>query len=136
MKANIIKKWVEENKENGVDVVIAGRVFGGRHGESPQTPKEFSYVDAVLEIQFNTTELLTIINPSDIILGEYEQLLIPDASKVAWGWHYYGRPQVDENWCEEIYKRQGERIELHRTGPLMPGQETFLYSDNSFIELR
>ena len=135
MKINIIKKWVEANKGNGIDIVIAGRVFGGRHGESPQIPKEFSYVDEILKMQFNTTELLTIINPSDIVLGEYEQLIIPNASEVVWGWHYYGRPQIDENWCEEIYKHQGDKIELDRTGPLMPGRETFSYNDNSFIEL-
>ena len=136
MNIDILKKWCEVNKDNYIDVIIAGRVFGGRHGESPQLPRAFSYKDDILKVKFSTTGHLTVINPTNFILGQYSQLLIPVASKAVWGWHYYGRPKTEENWCEEIYNLHGKTIEFQRSGALMPSSETFIYNDNKFIELR
>ncbi len=84
MNIDILKKWFEVNKDNYIDVIIAGRVFGGRHGESPQLPRAFSYRDDILKVKFSTTEHLTVINPTNFILGQYSQLLIPVASKAVW----------------------------------------------------
>ncbi len=51
------------------------------------------------------------------------------------GWHYYGREALPENWCEEIYDIEDGVVKLTRTGPCMPGTETFEYTEKKFVEL-
>jgi len=132
---DLITRWLTANRDACVDVVIAGRIFGGRHGESPQTPKRWTQSDDAVTIHFGTTELLTITQPSAFTLGEHSQLLVPHATSVLWGWHYYGRPQTDDNWCTELFSVEAGNVTLERNGPLMPGVERFDFSGANLIEL-
>jgi hypothetical protein len=136
LQMNALEDWFAEHRDQHLDVIIAGRIFGGRHGESMQRPREFEFDGTTLQIRFATTEKLTVENALDIQLGEYGQLIIPRASRVVFGWHYYGREQTPDNWCEEIYKSNNGLVQLTRTGPLMPGVEQIKYNDERFVELR
>ena len=99
----ILTKWFASHKGQCVDVVVAGRVFGGRYGESPQLVRQYELTDMGVIIRFETTEVLTVVNPSMFTLGDHGHLIVPRADEVVFGWHYYGRPQSPENWCEERY---------------------------------
>ena len=131
----ILQEWFSSNQGKYVDVIIAGRAFGGRLQESPQTPCELAVGEDSFTLRFAATETLEVKNPSGFVLGEYGQLIVPDADEARFGWHYYGRPQVPESWCQEIYKRRGSKVELVRQGSLQPGEEEFQYSGERFIEL-
>lgn len=133
---NALEEWFAEHRDQYLDLIIAGRIFGGRHGESMQQPRAYDFDDSVLQIRFATTEQLIVHNPSGFQRGEYGQLIIPRATRAVFGWHYYGRDQTSENWCEEIYESKDGRIQLTRTGPLMHGEEAFQYSGDRFVELR
>ena len=132
---DLLREWLSSNQGKYVDVIIAGRVIGGRLQESPQTPRELVVGDDSFTLRFATTEILVVRNPSGFVLGEYGQLIVPDADEARFGWHYYGRPQVPENWCQEIYRRRGKKVELVREGSLHPGEEGFQYSGEKFVEL-
>ncbi|MEL7500769.1 MAG: hypothetical protein AAFN77_24465 [Planctomycetota bacterium] len=133
---NELNDWFSEHRNQFLDVIIAGRVFGGRHGESPQSLRELEFDGSTVLIRFATTETLTIETPSAFLRGEYGQLIIPHASRIVFGWHYYGRDPKPENWCELIYEASSNQIQLTRTGPLMPGITQFNYTDNRIVELR
>ncbi|MHC4404094.1 MAG: hypothetical protein ACYTG0_30940 [Planctomycetota bacterium] len=134
---NVLEEWFADQRDQHLDVTIAGRIFGGRHGESMQQPRAYDFDGSVLQIRFAITEQLTVDNPSGFQRGEYGQLIIPHATRAVFRWHSYGRDQAPENWCEEIYESTDDRIQLTRTGPLMPGEEEeFQYSGGRFIELR
>ena len=132
---DVIARWLDANRDGYVDVIIAGRIFGGRHGESPQSPKRWAQSDDAVAIHFGTTELLTITKPTAFTLGEHTELLVPNAVAVLWGWHYYGRPQTDANWCTELFSVDGDNVTLERNGPLMPGVDRFDFSGANLIEL-
>ena len=116
-------------------MIIAGRVFGGRLQESPQTLRELVVGEDSFTLGFAGTETLVVRNPSGFVLGEHGQLIVPNADEARFGWHYYGRPQVPENCCQETYRRRGNRVELVREGPLLPGEEEFQYGGEKFVEL-
>ena len=131
-----LKNWFDERRGIPHDLIIAGRVFGGRHGESMQQPREFVFHSGFLALKFATTELLIVEDPSEFCRGQEGQLVIPHASKAIFGWHYYGAEQSDENWCEEIYKFDVEQVQFIRTGRLSPCEETYTFVDLPFLELR
>jgi len=130
-----IGEWLDSKRNAYCDVIIAGRVFGGRHGESSQQPKAYSIDGNLVTVRFGTTERLVITDPSAFSIGTDGQLIVPTASHVSWGWHYYGRPQTDDNWCVESFAIADTSITLERTGPLMPGTEWFQYTGRFMIEL-
>jgi len=102
----VIKSWIASRGGRWCDVVLAGYVFGGRHGESPQEPKGFKVLsDGTIEIYFGTTERLTVTGPRGIRVSDDNSLVIDDADRACFGWHFYGRPQSDVTWCEEIWER-------------------------------
>jgi hypothetical protein len=94
--------WIKRTEKDWLNIYIAGQVFGGRPNEAPQTPKDFQIIEDTLLITFSRTERLWVKKPVDIKIQNYK-LTIQSATVVRWGWHYYGRPQTDLNWCEEIY---------------------------------
>jgi hypothetical protein len=131
----VLDRWLGTKQDSYIDLIIADRVFGGRLGESPQRPTAFQMVGPVLAIRFDSTERLTVAHPSGARVGSSGELIIPDALDVRFGWHYYGRPQIPANWCEEIYWRDANRVELVRTGPLHPETQVFRYKGSEFVKL-
>lgn len=89
----------------------------------------------MLTLCFATTERLVVTDPTTVEVGDDEQLVVPHATHISWGWHYYGRPQTADNWCEESYVISGDSIRFERTGPLMPGTEQWKYTGNKVVEL-
>jgi hypothetical protein len=134
-KTQVLEKWFAEQRDQYVDVMIAGRIFGGRHGESMQQVRGCRFDGSVLTIQFATTEQLIVDQPSDFHRGRSGQLIVPHARRAAFGWHYYGRDPIPENWCEEIYEVRGDQVQFTRTGPLLPCEDLFRYGGARFIEL-
>lgn len=110
--------WFDSLQGRWVSVVLAGRIIGGRYGESPQTPRAYSYAAGTLRIEFATTELLTVERPSDVQQRGDGSLIIPQADSATFGWHYYGRPQTPENWCEMRYRREGDKYCFEQSGPI------------------
>ena len=135
-KSETLSMWFQQQSGKWLDLVVAGRVFGGRHGESPQRPRGYRYDARSLLIYFNTTEVLKIVEPDDFVFGEYGQFIVPRAKVVSFGWHYYGRPPTAEYRCEEIYRWVGNMVEMSHTGPLMPCEERFPFQSGPFVELR
>lgn len=132
---DMIERWFTQSKGNWIDLLIADRVFGGRLGESPQIPTAYQVIGSVIQIQFQTTERLVVTHPTNVRIGPHSELVIGDASDARFGWHYYGRPQVPENWCEEIYQKFEDRILLTRIGAFRPATDEYVYSGNEFIKL-
>lgn len=132
---SVLIAWFSRHRGRPLDVSIAGRIFGGRPGESWQTPRSWSLQHSTLKIQFATTETLIVREPSAIRIGERDELIVPCAAEARFGWHYYGRPRTPDNWCEEVYKLTDSIVDLTRTGPLMPGVERFQYHGDRFVVL-
>jgi hypothetical protein len=139
--AVLLATWLTRAKDKLFDIVIAGKVFGGRPGEAPQTPREFTLTgdgfvihfggghsvtitDATGRtgptIQVGGTETLTVIHPSGVSIGPAGELVVTSADEVRFGWHFYGRAQTEENWCVEAYKRKNTQVEYTVTGPITP----------------
>ena len=126
-------KWIKQTEKVWLNIYIAGQVFGGRPGEAPQTPKDFRIIDDTLLITFSRTERLWVKKPVDIKI-QNNKLTIHSATVVRWGWHYYGRPQTDLNWCEKIYLvNEQEIIKTDLTpldGLLETKTKTFKFDNN------
>jgi hypothetical protein len=131
----VLAAWFGKSRGAYLDVILAGRVFGGRHGESPQQPRDYAYEGQTLRVWFAGTELLTVAEPTDFVLGKDGQLIVPRARTATFGWHYYGRPQTPENWCEEVYELSGDKVLMKRTGPLLPTEEEFPLQGERLVEL-
>ena len=132
-----IEKWVSANRNKKFNVVIGGHIFGGRYGESPQTPESFDITEEGLSICFNTTERLTIKKPR-IIIAFFGNIYILFADEVIFGWHCYGREQIPEKWCEEVYTRRYLTINVTRKGPIteaIPENESWKQKTLSFVAL-
>ncbi len=112
--------WYENHKGLYVDIEIAGEIFGGRHGEAPQLVREYEIIEPnVYKILFSTTEILIITNPILFQLGKYNELIVDKATQICIGWHYYGRPQAPENWCNEVYElKDNNFVEFNLYGPM------------------
>jgi hypothetical protein len=100
-----------------------------------QSPREFDFDGRTLRVWFATTELLTVAEPSDFVLGEYGQLIVPRAEAATFGWHYYGRPKTPETWCEVVYQLSQDWVLMWRSGPLPPSEELFQFDMQRFVEL-
>lgn len=122
--ARTLRMWLKRSSARHFDVEVAGRTFGGRHGEAMQRPTSFQLVGSVLAIRFDRGERLVVTRPSGLRIGDVGDLVIRRAADVRFGWPYYGRPRRPENWCEEIYRRGAGTIEFARLGPLLPRAET------------
>ncbi len=105
-----IRRWRKQSSGRYFDVEIAGRIFGGRHGEAMQRPTTFQLVGRMLLIRFDGSERLALTRPSRVRIGRAGDLVIGGADDVRFGWHDYGRPRRPENWCEEIYLRPGRNV--------------------------
>lgn len=120
---DIIETWIASHGGRWCDVLLAGFVFGGRHGESPQEPKRHQILpDGTIEIHFGTTEKLTVTAPRGIRVSDNDSLVISDADRACFGWHYYGKPQSDETWCEEIWVRIDDFYHRQSRGILTEAQ--------------
>jgi hypothetical protein len=113
-----LQVWLAEHQGSYYDLVLAGRPFGGRAGESPQLLAAMSSEDDVLVVRFEPTETLTIVRPSRVQVKGAD-LIIRDADEVTFGWHYYGRERTDANWCTESYRFDGRMVVCTRTGPIV-----------------
>ena len=131
----LIEEWFAEHRGKSATLILAGRIFGGRYGESPQTPQSYHFESDTLQITFDATELLTIRRPKDAKLGRGGSLLLSRAEFVSFGWHSYGRPQTAENWCQERYELDGNVIHFERAGPLLPTSEDIAGSRVTMVEL-
>jgi hypothetical protein len=131
----ILDDWFTSQRGQPHDLVFAGRIFGGRYGESPQYPRDFEFDGRTLSMRFQTTELLSIVEPYGVMLGKQGQLLIRRAKSARFGWHYYGRPPLPENWCEETYLLTNHEVTMRRTGPLSPTEERFELVAVNFVEI-
>lgn len=114
---NQLLSWIDQRKGTYVDVVLAGKVFGGRFGESPQRIASASFSGTALRIEFSPTERLWVDDPAGIDFRS-TGLFIRQASRVVFGWYYYGRPQTPDNWCERHYEFTDGRVSFFGKGPL------------------
>jgi|GEM_PF-3291720 len=135
----VLDNWITKKRDESVSIVLAGRVFGGRYGESPQKPKDYEYVKNTLTLKFGTTEILEIVEPESALVGSQHELIIPRAKSALWGWHYYGRKETQENWCTCTYAINiTNMVHLTVKGPIssrIPANEIFLYNDDKFVLL-
>lgn len=132
--------WLATRRETHVDVIIAGRLFGGCHGESPQIVKSYELRDSQLVIYFGTTETLIVDHPHSVRINERNELLIPQAREVLWGWHYHGREQSPENWCTRRYSiSPNGMVSVTEHGPAAQfrsrPQEAFRYDGEEAVKL-
>jgi hypothetical protein len=153
--------WLESARGHSFDLVIAGRIFGGRPGESPQRPERYALTPDELVLHFGGaivtpftepdgsrhplrqggTERLTLVQPSGLSRGSDGSLQIARAAEACFGWHYYGRAQTEENWCEHRYRLLGDEVDLTVTGPIRDAYrrsfpERFPLRPGAFVELR
>jgi glyoxylate carboligase len=105
-----LKQWFKL-KPQFVDIIMAGRIFGGRYGESTQQPESFLCGDKFLRINFEPYEVLTVFKPGEVSLNQDMDLVIDIASEVRFGWYYYGRDPISKNWCEDIYINKKKYVE-------------------------
>lgn len=156
----LLDAWLKSARGHAFDLVIAGRIFGGRAGESPQRPEAYIVTAEGLVLQFGGatvvpfteldgrrhplrqggTERLTLARPSGLSVDAGGSLQIARAAEARFGWHYYGRPQLPENWCEDRYRLQGDEVERTVTGPCREAHrrsfpERFPLPDGPFVQL-
>jgi hypothetical protein len=154
----LLTNWIEQFRGRVVDVIIAGRYFGGKPGESPQQVEAWGAMEQGFTIHFGgghdlpitkpdgTTELtrvggterLEVIQPSGISIGADGALLVEAADEARFGWHFYDLPQTPGNWCVNTYRRKGEDVEFSVTGPIKdlyckPLPELFRAPDGPFV---
>jgi len=132
------EEWFNIHRGKYIDIEIAGEIFGGRYGESPQLVYNYDIKSTEYKVYFNPTEILTITAPSSFLIGSNNELVVDKASQVSFGWHYYGRPQTPENWCTEIYNLREDGFVVHNlSGPMVnhlaPHREFFL-GNHSFLK--
>jgi hypothetical protein len=137
--AMVLAGWFERHGSHAVDVVLAGRVFGGRHGESRKQALRYEVRANSMTVRFDQREFLKVDEPSEIVLGKFGQLLIPRAKSATFGWYYYGRPQATSTWCELVYHTKADAvIVMKRLGPIGPEEATeeeIPLLDQPFVEL-
>lgn len=138
MKASFVK-WFEIHKGKYINIEIAGEIFGGRYGESPQLVCNYDIKSTEYKIYFDPTEVLTITAPSSFLIGSNNELIVDKALLVSFGWHYYGRSRTPENWCTVTYDlREDGLVVYNLSGPMVnhlaPHREFYL-GENSFLRL-
>jgi len=137
MNWNRLRTWFTEHQGKYVNIIIADQIFGGRSQESLQLVRELEQTVDDFNIHFGTTEVLRVNQPAEVEIGEYGNLIIPTAAEAHFGWHYYGRLQQPENWCELHYVKELNTIDYTESGPCFrkPIRKNFEYSGNKFVEL-
>ena len=132
-----LQKWLKLNNGEYVDVILAGRIFGGRVQESPQRPEKFEVKNGVITIYFKGPERLRITKPEKIEIGDFNSLIINNAESATFGWYSYGEQEIPENWCQLTYFKSGSNVNEVHTGPSPMSFEvsTFLYDQNEFVKL-
>lgn len=138
----LLDAWLASARGRSFDVVLAGKIFGGRPGEAPQWPEAYERVADGLALQFGGgrdvlmterdgsrhplrqggTERLVVIRPAGISAGPDGSLAVARAEEARFGWHYYGRAQTEENWCEHRYRLREREVEREVTGPCREGR--------------
>jgi hypothetical protein len=131
----VLRAWLESHRDTWVDVEIAGRVFGGRHGESPQRPTGVQVSSDAVVITFGTTERLTVQRPTSIDIRGDSELVIQDGESATWEWHYYGRPQVPENRSRKVYTRRGGEVMVSSQGPMATPLEKWRLGRSPLVRL-
>jgi hypothetical protein len=100
-----------------------------------QTPVGYQVVGPILVVRFKGAERLTVSDPAGPSIGSDGELIIRDGSEARFTWYYYGRPQLPENLCEDIYRKSGKEVVFTRTGPLSSAGVAFSYTGDEFIKL-
>lgn len=108
---SILKKWFK-TKPHSCNLEIAGRHFAGKYAETLFDPISFLYENDILRINFDQYEVFTISKPEKVSILDQTDLVITKAEEIRIGWYYYGRDIKSENWCEDIYKIDGKKIQL------------------------
>jgi hypothetical protein len=108
-----LNTWLALNIGRSFDVVLAGNVLGGRYGESPQKLKQATLEVETLRINFNTTELMIVVNPSGVSF-EKNGLLVKNAAEVVFSWHSYGTEANAENWRAIHCRADGSHVCIER----------------------
>jgi hypothetical protein len=131
--------WFNNHKDKYINIEIAGEIFGGRYGESPQSVRDYEVSEQNITIYFESSERLIITNPSSLMIGSRNELCIDKAEKVFFGWYFYGRSRIMENWCTETYdlKEDGQVI-FNLSGPInsyLASYRTFFLGDHHFVRL-
>jgi hypothetical protein len=129
-----VHAWFSAHEAQRFDLVIAGQVFGGRHGEAPQCLQSALLTPNGLRVQFDSTEVLSITTPAGILL-EPQALSVRSADEVVFGWHCYGREQTPENWCELRYTFSGNRVRVQSSGPASVRAESFAFTGTHAVML-
>lgn len=131
--------WFNNHKGKYITVEIAGEIFGGRYGESPQLVRDYEVTDQNITIYFESSERLTITNPSSLMVGSSNELFIDKAEKVLFGWYFYGRSQIPENWCTETYElKEDGQVIFNLAGPInsyLASYRTFYLGNHHFLRL-
>lgn len=132
-------EWFNNHKGRHINIEIAGEIFGGRYGESSQLVCDCEFSERNITIYFDTSETLIITNPSSLVIGSGNELLVDKAEQVFFGWYYYGRSRILENWCTATYalKENGQVI-FNLNGPIsshVASYRTFYLGDHSILRL-
>ena len=155
-----LDSWQHASRGHTFDVVIAGRIFGGRSGEAPQRPESYQITPDGLRLFFGGgievpfaqadgtrmmlrqggTERLVVLRPDSLITESDGSLQLGRAEEVIFGWHYYGRPQTEENWCEDRYRLEGDLVTHAVIGPIRTARgrsfpERFPYPGDPFVRI-
>jgi hypothetical protein len=156
-----LERWLASARGQRFDTVIAGRFLGGKPGETPLAPQEYAITDSGFTIRFGGgnvanitnpatgevtpvriggTEVLEVVAPQGVEATSGGELVVGRAEAVRFGWHYYGRPQTDENWCVGSWTLQGTSVLWDVSGPQPPRvrehlPESFPYPGVPFLRL-
>ena len=80
------------------------------------------------------------LRPDSLIAESDGSLRISRAEEVIFGWHYYGQPQIEENWCEDRYRLDGDHVTHVVIGPIRSARglsfpERFPYPGEPFVRI-
>ncbi|MES4793329.1 MAG: hypothetical protein C4321_10435, partial [Chloroflexota bacterium] len=92
-------------------------------------------------VRIGGPERLTVGRPADVFVTVTGELVVTDAERVEFGWHYYGRLQTDQNWCDLVYQRREGQVEFDVTGPIRDRHppalpEIFSHDAVAFVRLK
>jgi hypothetical protein len=131
--------WFNNNRGKHINIEIAGEIFGGRYGESPQLVYDFEISEQKIKIYFEPSEKLIITNPSLVMMGSDNELIVSKSAQVEFGWHFYGKLRIQENWCTVTYDlKENDLVEYKCTGPIssyIAPHRTFILGGHDFLRL-
>jgi hypothetical protein len=118
MWQEIFKSWADKYKHRRMTLIMGGRIFGGRYGETmPKLERHVVEAGRML-LFFDEQETLEVVNPGSVALvaelmpgifsqkglPEDETLVVRLCDRLRFTWYSYGRPPTSENLCEEVYE--------------------------------